>query len=305
MERLFRIRRAGSRSWLDYQWSRAFGARLAARLEERCKGRKGVFLTLTYRREEYDGPRDLYKRASEEKHVAMFMRRLGRLLGGSLSGRWICKLEFQQGGWVHWHLLVLDIDRIEHSVLDDAWGHGFVWIKRLTAETRRYMTKYVAKGGGLPAFLYAEKPRSVKIIRTSPGFWGEESQPSDPPRPDRMPPLPAYRPIGESLRVQDAQTIVVEEGKYRCVKQPFRSILDRLMATGGRVVRRDGSWLEIEGGGLAEAGGASRGSAIRPPLHLRRKQNRDSERDPYSSGNWPEWVWQLFIEILDDRRALA
>lgn len=73
--RTIRVRRAGSRSWLDYQWARAFGARLASRLEARCVGERGVFITLTYRRSEYATPRELYREASEKKHVAEFMKR--------------------------------------------------------------------------------------------------------------------------------------------------------------------------------------------------------------------------------------
>jgi hypothetical protein len=295
--RTIRIRRAGTRSWLDYQWSGAFGARLASRLEQRCEGERGVFITLTYQRSKYECPRDLYREASERKHVAEFMKRLARYFGESLSGRWICKMEFQEGGWVHWHLIILGVSRIEHADLERIWGHGHVWITRMTAMSRRYMTKYVAKGDGLPAFLYAERPRSVKVIRTSKGFWHDTASRPPRPKPEPSQKLDAYRPIGESLRLSDATSIVQDEdGKYSSKRVPMDELLLDLRDAGFSPVARVGSWLEMKRDGVRS--GASRRT---PSLHLRRRQNRGSElpHDP-----WPTWLNQYFTEILDDYRSL-
>jgi hypothetical protein len=297
-ERSIRVRRSGSRSWLDYQWAGAFGARLASRLEARCEGERGVFITLTYRRSEYADPRDLYRQASEKKHVAEFMKRLARFLGEPLKGRWICKMEFQEGGWVHWHLILLGLSRIEHSELDRLWGHGHVWIKRMTQESRRYMTKYVAKGDGLPAFLYGERPRSVKVIRTSAGFWPDTEPRPDRPKPTQSPSLDAYRPIGESLRLADSTSIVRDEdGRYSSKRIPLDELLNDLRDAGYAVVSRAGSWLELKA-----RGGRSGASRRPPPLHLKRRQNRGS--DP-SHEPWPSWLNLYFTEILDDHRSLA
>lgn len=294
-----RVRRGGARSWLDYQWSRAFGARLAARLEERCHGERGVFITLTYQREQYDCPKELYQQASEQKHVAEFMKRLSRFLGEKLSGRWICKLEFQEGGWVHWHLILLGITRIEHSELERLWGHGYVWIERMNPKNLKYMAKYVAKGDGCPAFLYAEKPRSVKIIRTSKGFWNDPPKNRPPPKPDHgQLHLDAYRPIGESLRIADSTTVVVDdEGQFRTRWEPMDQVVNELAQKGYRVVSRDGAWLELE----RDAGrcGASRRPAR---LHLIRRQNRGT---PSSDQAMPEWLVQCLFETLDVHRRLA
>jgi hypothetical protein len=293
-----RVRRSGSRSWLDYQWAKAFGAKLATRLEERCTGERGVFLTLTYQRNEYENPRDLYRQASEKKHVAEFIKRLARHLGESMTGRWICKMEFQEGGWVHWHLIVLGVSRIEHAALSSLWGFGHVWIKRMTKDSRRYMTKYVAKGDGLPAFLYAERPRSVKVIRTSKGFWNYP--PKDRPTTIReeSPQLDAYRPIGESLRRADSTSIVEDEfGGFRSYQVTLDELLSDLRASGYRVVNRIGSWLELKRVGVLR--GASRGT---PRLHLRRRQNRGSES---GAAQWPTWLTQYFTETLDERWSLT
>ena len=293
-----RVRRCGSRSWLDYQWARAFGAKLDDRLEERCQGEKGLFLTLTYKRERYSDPRELYREASEKKHVAEFMKRLSRHLDESLSGRWICKMEFQEGGWVHWHIILLGISRIEHAELDRLWAHGHVWIKRMNRESRRYMTKYVAKGDGLPSFLYAERPRSVKVIRTSKGFWHDTIKRPHRDRPKPSPQLDAYRPIGESLRLSDATTIVQDQqGTYRCIRSTLDHVLSDLHDRGFKVIARSGSWLELIGDGVRR--GASRGT---PRLHLRRRQNRGSGV-PHDA--WPSWLNQYFTETLDVRWSLA
>lgn len=293
-----RVRRSGSRSWLDYQWAKAFGAKLAARLEERCTGERGVFLTLTYQRNEYENPRDLYRQASEKKHVAEFIKRLARFLGESLTGRWICKMEFQEGGWVHWHLIVLGVSRIEHAALSSLWGFGHVWIKRMNRQSLRYMTKYVAKGDGLPAFLYAERPRSVKVIRTSKGFWNDPPKNRPTPVRDESPQLEAYRPIGESLRRADSTSIVEDEfGGFRSYQVPLDQLLSDLRATGYLVVNRVGSWLELKRVGVHR--GASRGT---PRLHLRRRQNRGSES---GAAQWPTWLTQYFTETLDERWSLT
>lgn len=207
-------------------------------------------------------------------------------------------MEFQEGGWVHWHLILLGIARIDHADLDRLWGHGHVWIKRMTHESRRYMTKYVAKGDGLPAFLYAERPRSVKVIRTSAGFW-RDTQPR-PKRPESPPQqsLNAFRPIGESLRQSDATSIVKDEdGKYWSKPIPLDHVLTELSRAGYAVIGRVGSWLELKACGVH--GGFSRRT---PPLHLRREQNRGS--DPTPEG-WPSWLKLYFTEVLDGRWSFA
>ena len=166
------VRQKTSGSWLDPQSSGELGYKLGLRLIERTKGRKGLFLTLTYDRSKFVDALDCYRLASEHQHVALFMRKLSRALKRSFVGKWICKLEFQQGGWSHFHLLLLDVDFIDHELLTRCWGRGFTYVKPLNKKNTMYLTKYVAKGGKLPAWLYGEAPRSVKIVRVSRGFWG-------------------------------------------------------------------------------------------------------------------------------------
>lgn len=228
------VKERSSGSWLDPKCSGLLGYKLGKRLWNRCQGRRGVFLTLTYRRDEYSGPIELYRRAAAEQHVALFMRRLSRRLGRSLKGKWICKLEFQEGGWVHFHLLILGVERIEHATLKEAWGHGFVWIKRLNKTNCMYLTKYVAKGDAIPAFLYDEPPRSVKIIRVSPGFWLDTSK----------------RCKASESSCSDDESCSEEEQAKR--KRPRRkgagcgTIGERILRSPGVIVRADGKVQEFD-----------------------------------------------------------
>src|SRR5690606_20307089 len=101
----------------------------------------------TYERREGETPEELFRRSSEERHVRKFIERLSRVMGQSLTGRWICKLEFQRGGWVHWHLIIVGCSSIPHRRLAKAWSHGHVWVQRCTKARVKYFAKYIAKGG--------------------------------------------------------------------------------------------------------------------------------------------------------------
>ncbi|MEM9418754.1 MAG: hypothetical protein AAGA25_06795 [Planctomycetota bacterium] len=92
-------------------------------------------------------------------------------MGRSLKGQWIRKAEFQHGGWLHYHIILLGLDFIPHAALKMCWPHGHIFVKRINTKVAGYMAKYQAKAGGYPDFLYDKPVRSVKIWGTSPGFW--------------------------------------------------------------------------------------------------------------------------------------
>lgn len=172
---MIEIRQVATDSWLDPRSAKRLSCALADRLWKRCQGHRGLFVTLTYDRSRYDSALQLYRQQSEAQHVALFIRKISRLLDFDLRGKWFCKLEFQKGGWVHWHLIILDIAKIPHQACTELWGRGHVWLRRLSRRSVRYCTKYVCKGAEVPAWLYLERPRSVKIIRVSSGFWGDRA----------------------------------------------------------------------------------------------------------------------------------
>ncbi len=146
-----------------------------------CRARKipWLMLTLTYDRTPYggqddpDGPEMLWDAASRDRHVRRFIERLGKSLGCRLTGKWICKTEFHsEGGWLHFHLIVTGFDFMPFDKVHEAWGHGAVRISKGRGRHAFYVAKYASKhGGGYPDWLYDRQPRSVKIWRTSPGFW--------------------------------------------------------------------------------------------------------------------------------------
>ncbi len=253
---MIELRTRRSNSWLDLKRGKALAAELGEKLVHRCKGESGVMLTLTYRRDEYASPRDLYHAASEQRHVRRFVERLSAFLGESLVGRWICKLEFQRGGWVHFHLILLGVPRIDHAALTQMWGHGFVWIDCITPKRLRYVCKYIAKGEELPAFLLHEPIRSVKVIRVSPGFWGEVSSSAEKPDHDEPPDASklhgCYMPIGAALEKSENITIIrdPDTGRYRQIPRPlWRLVLD-LCDAGCCVVGTLHGWMRIDGASI-------------------------------------------------------
>lgn len=258
------FRQAGSGSWLDPISSKGLAARLSSRLAARCQGERGVVVTLTYKRDRYDSAQALYHAASDEQHVPLFLRRLQRRLNTNLRGRWFCKMEFQRGGWVHWHLVILGVDFIPHASLKAAWGHGHAWVERMTPESLTYITKYVAKPGGIPGWIHAQRPRSVKIIRVSPGFW-ERSHWETPPQPpdddhhcpddeydEPDPPEPGeptesvYEPIG-SVIARRTRSIVFRDryNNYAHFDCDLFTILAVLHQLGGTIVGKRDGWFRL------------------------------------------------------------
>lgn len=209
-------RQGFSRSWLSVDFARSRGAELADQLRERCKGEDGVFVSVTYDRDDWESPHELYRAASEERHARLFIRAVGRILGQNLTGRWLCKMEFQRGGWLHFHFVILGVKHIPHDRLTAAWGMGFVWVNRITRKRTDYLCKYVSKDGAMPTFLYGEKSRSVKVIRTSPGFWQRPPK----PRPERrhFQQIAAYRTVGEGLEQARKRVILRSGSAVKSVK---------------------------------------------------------------------------------------
>jgi len=318
------LRHRGTGSWLDPRSSRVLAAQLSNRLWERCRGHRGLVLTLTYRRDDYRDAQDLYRKQGEQQHVALFMRKIGRHLGESMTGRWFCKLEFQRAGWVHFHIILLDAPRVPAKDLARMWGHGFIKVRRLTPRAIRYCTKYLTKDDGVPAWLYGERPRSIKIIRVSRGFWGAGAS-SSPEPPDPGPPDDydlygpdraghqkhegVYIPIGNRIEKNWNKFVARDErGAYTQGKADLGPLLVALLTMGCGVVGREGAWLIIdaslddlnyaanltaraaEGAGAcyARPASAARGGGEAADLNLIQTSKPDVGRWPY----WLDrWMW--------------
>lgn len=324
---MIQLKHNGTGSWLDPRSSPILASRLSKRLWERCRGHRGLCLTLTYDRGPYADSQDLYRRQSEEQHVPLFIRKVGRYLGEKLTGRWFCKMEFQDGGYAHFHIILLDVPRIKHAELARMWGHGFLWVKRLSPKAIHYCTKYMSKADGIPAWLYGERSRSIKIIRVSPGFWGSkqggqgddedfDEHPFVPePEPDPYPESTGIRsdcyvPIGAKIENRwDAFVARDERGHYANGVADLGAMLAMLLVMGCGVVGRDGCWLVIDADltdlneaarraseatagpnprSEAERGGAAGDEAA---IHLIQVSNPDAD-DPPPPGWLHRWMFE-------------
>lgn len=305
----------GTKSWLDPQSNRALASNLSRRLWERCQGRRGVFVTLTYRRDEYRDALDLYRVQSEQQHVPLFLRKVARHTGRNFKGNWFCKMEFQKGGWVHWHIIILGIERIPHAELTAMWGKGHVWIHRLNERRVRYCCKYVSKGAPVPAWLYGEPAKSVKVVRVSPGFWGE-SPPRPKPEPDPLDEprkrFPFWRSIGDKIEAS-RRTVVVrdtETGRAATCQADFGTLLVRLLERSCGVVGNDRGWVVVDGT-MADVEGVLTAASANAPHRLERSEagaeriaaegglHLKEVRNPDATSDIPGWLRALLAERLD------
>lgn len=267
-----RVRRKVVMSHLCPEGGRLLANRYSKRLKRRMafarlEKQPFVFITLTYDREPYggtydpDGPERLWDASIKEQHVALFFRRLQRLTGLDLSGKWVRKAEFQRGGWLHFHAIVIGFKRIDANLLREAWGHGRVHIAAGRRQHGEYIAKYQSKAGiGYPAFLYDRLGKSVKIWGCSRGFWRPiEDRDSVPMRQSQRDIASApfadlekaygiERTIGE--RIDEARsTLVVRSDCGRSVELPdldLGSFLYALRVTGSPCLGSQWGWLEYD-----------------------------------------------------------
>jgi hypothetical protein len=272
------LRKRSIDSWLTPEGSLRLGLRLGERLVRELHGEDRVMVTLTYRREEYDSPLDLYRHTREKRHIRGFLRRLGKLTGEDYAGRWLCKMEFQRGGWVHYHMVIRGTKRIEHTLLDEAWGYGFVYITRAPGHRLKYLCKYVAKDCSAPDFLYNERMRSVRIITSARGFWSDTEK--QPPRdePEHRPRLSAYQPIGMALYKYQGHCVSRNDrGHYMTHTDPVHVVFAAATSLGAKVITTERGWIQFDR--RVDLGSRAWGHAIRaarvaalaaaPPLYLK------------------------------------
>lgn len=327
---MLEIKARGSRSWLCNIQAPLLSAVLRSRLRARLANAKGLFITLTYDRSNFASPRDLYARQAREQHVPMFMRRLKRALGvKSLKGKWMRKMEFQRGGWVHFHMVLLWPTTIDWKLIQECWGHGYIFVGRLDPDTHiGYLSKYLSKDEPIPPFLYAEKPRSVKVVASSPGFWGDTSPRDYVERIDPATRLPCYQPIGDRIKI-GSQTLIVRDTD--------RGVYSQLISDQGTLVhklRRAGvpytfvaGWLRaycdfdrlcaIAREDAPELRDGPAGPAGPAEVNLIHIQNPDSGAPPWGEpededdrGLWGRdrvgpWMAQMFAQPTDDELCAA
>jgi len=167
------------------------------------------FITCTIDRKQFSGGAEqayLYIK----KRIRYFFRDLKNYLGCEI--RFIWKLEFQQGGWAHWHILLDYTNKIDHNDLTRIWKYGFTLIRRVESNRLPYEFKYICKEVGElpPWFLNFKRPRCLQTsgIFASAPLDGKREESED---------APSSRPsstLGERLH-RYAETVQVKAGnKY-------------------------------------------------------------------------------------------
>src|SRR5262249_28800777 len=155
---------------------------------------------------------------------------------------------------------------------------------------------------GVPAWLYLERPRATKIVRVSPGFWGEKPEEEEPPEgvesDDADDPYDAhatsgvmriegvYQPIGAGLEANRNRFVARDDrGKYRSGSVDFGSLLLALLQRGCAIVENRAGWLVVDATwqqlARAEAAAlAAATAAANPPIHLNTVGNPDAKVIP-------------------------
>lgn len=218
--------------------------KLSTRLSDRYALRgepKCLFITLTYNREDYKSPLHLYREQREQRHFRRFVARVSNYLGEDTNGKWIRKIEFQEGGWIHFHL-ILDTDKtIPHSDLCMLWGHGHTWINRGNKSRINYFCKYIAKEHGeVPAYILAEPQRSVKIVAVSPSYWDDLPSRSHSSVPRTS--WAVYSPVVNSF---GPKCILKTEGSQRTIQGSIWDVMNMLVDNGGLVVGSYNEYLHV------------------------------------------------------------
>lgn len=214
------------RSWLDPRSVRQVAAAFHSRLTKRVGKKRMLFVTLTYDQRLFDSPLDAYRTSSEHRHIPRFIERLSKQTGIDLTGRWIRKLEFQDNSWPHYHLLIDTHRYIDQKVIEECWGHGYARCERMKPSRIAYFCKYVSKTGTIPAWLLGERPKSVKIVACSPGWWGERARRTE-IRSRRSLQLACYVPIGQRLSTVDGVVVrVPESDSWHFIRLGMSEVLD-------------------------------------------------------------------------------
>jgi hypothetical protein len=130
------------------------------------------FLTLTVDNDKFKSGKSAYEYI--KPRLRFFIRRLKQYLNSNdLQYCW--KLEFQQNGYPHWHLLINYKKIISVRDIYQIWANGYVDIKRIESKNLPYVFKYCAKSlDGLPHwFLEYNRPR----VFQSSGLFVSSSDP--------------------------------------------------------------------------------------------------------------------------------
>lgn len=198
------------------------------------------FITLTVDPERFESPLEAFLVLRARMRNFLHACRSHRLWAA--DAKWCWKLEFQENGWPHWHLLVSRraiFSEAEMRKVSELWGAGRVNIEMVQEHGFAYTFKYAFKpvaqseddsdgfndgdGTALPAWFQdyfkpgsdGQKPQSfarVRFWQTSAGFYKKPAPKSEKAGVPQSSILP--RPVREIVHEVDNSVQVI--GRKRC-----------------------------------------------------------------------------------------
>ncbi len=167
------------------------------------------------------------------------MRRFTAVLRKSYGEfRWFWKLEFQENGWAHWHVLWEYKKRIDFAVIDKAWKLGRTETQMVKQENFDYVFKYAFKANEIQNGHYCLpdwfldystyetvtvdgqevlKPRTfsrIRFIQHSPGFFSSKYDPPEKQEPKTCLVPYTVRYVADGRRFKVVAVARSESGVY-------------------------------------------------------------------------------------------
>lgn len=211
--------------------------RVLKRLMPRLPNVEGCrFITLTLDGKPFGGDQEAAFEAGNDRiRRVFFALRKGVRWEGKLyrdKSPYCVKLEFQQSGMAHWHLIFLSKKFLPFGLVAKLWGLGDVEVDFIRNEDFHYLLKYVTKDNGpLPEWVLRRK--SIRIFRASHGFWlPSEKSETEPEGRDRAPvKRGALCSIGERLHRWEHQAVFREGAKHShlLLSRPYKEISDKIV----------------------------------------------------------------------------
>lgn len=128
-------------------------------------GERDKFFTLTF-------AENMTNQEETNRLFRSFIKKLSYKIFKKESGlKYVCVVERQQRGAIHYHLVVFNMPFVPVEELSDVWGHGFVRINTIEGNDNvgAYVVKYMGKTAEMDAEKSA-KEKNKKLYFTSRGL---------------------------------------------------------------------------------------------------------------------------------------
>ena len=85
-----------------------------------------------------------------------------------LRAPYAVKLEFQENGWPHYHIVFLTNRFLPYGLVSHMWGLGWIEVERIKSDEFNYLLKYITKAQELPEWVLHK--RRIRVFQSSRGF---------------------------------------------------------------------------------------------------------------------------------------